>query len=202
MKWSDPIRGCDVLNLPNEMISCEAGIYVWKRHCHREVDALIDPEEFVSWCCSQTSPSFFKSPLVSIGRSVNDKKVFIRKGFLNMEALEVGSNKVLSQEKFEKLQENSTSENFREKYVNLMTESINEFGTVFYVGQASNLESRIRAHAKGATGLFDKLKNLGLSAETVAVKYLILEDFSKKQRELAEQMLTFSLFAPLTMRAG
>lgn len=202
MIWSDAIRGCDVLSMPENMISEEGGLYIWRRHCHKDTDAIVSKDDFLAWCKNQIIPTYLKAPVVSTGRSSSSSSTFIRPGFLSMESIEVGSNRVLSEAKLATLKKGSSSNEFREEFVGIVTNAVNNFGSVFYVGESSNLRNRIHAHARGSTGLLDKLDSLGIDPEHIAVQYLELKGFSKANRQLAEQLLTFSLFAPLTMRPG
>jgi len=200
--WSEPIRACDILNLPETLIDEKPGIYVWRRNAHQEPEALISDKPFIEWCQNQIQPVFLKTPVINTPQSIKNNKVHLRSGFLKMKALEMGCNEELSVEKKESLQRVSKSPKSREEFSETISSAINYFGNVFYVGESSNLRVRILQHARGSTNLIENLEAVGISTNAVAVQFRILEGYSAKERRLVEQILTYSLFAPLTMRPG
>jgi len=84
----------------------------------------------------------------------------------------------------------------------LLSQIMGGFGPVLYVGETNSFSKRLKDHSMDNSPLKKRLDEIGLDINDTSVTLLPMESASEDDRKFLEQILTYLLMAPLTMRAG
>jgi hypothetical protein len=169
-------------------------IYMWRRNLRPPPAAHISPSSFRSWVST-----ILAVPLASLRRRELSH-------YALLESLVIGGQ-ALSNEKQETL-ELLARNNKGRSYVVAFLGSIASALPAIYVGEAENLEVRVRSHLRGESGLRESIaKELGMSWNDLELWYYCLppggdETTAKSLRTLLETIATKLTLAPCVRRIG
>jgi hypothetical protein len=203
LEWSQLVSGIRLESLKNDEKLDAPGIYIWRRIWPSKPRVAQDSNKFIKWIIGGVSP-IYKSGRVDVKKSDLKNKVTIRPKFLSIENLVIGGGKIRDKYQ-EKLKEMKFEE--RKVFYNCIKGAGNQFGPVLYVGEASILRNRINDHLNKTSGFSERLSELGLDiSQDVGCSYFILpkeyKDDEHKRRLILEEILTYGLSTPLTMKPG
>ncbi len=200
-KWSKPYRG-DIISgdeidrIPN----CPA-LYLWKRVLRRSPESALGSEQFNIWIEHSLSSPFFRSSEISLKTSKGVNQLTIRPHFIKFGMLEIGGGEI-SDRKIEDLASLEKKPEQIENLYLLLHDAADSFGPVFYVGETDKLRNRVKMHININSSLQQRLNEIGLNLEDVAIRYVDMSEYSEAFRKVAEQILTHLFLAPYSFRAG
>jgi hypothetical protein len=176
-------------------VPASPGIYLWRRIFVRPKDSESLSEQSSCVKRQADAPLAVYSDL-RLSPTHESATVSIRSHFVTLEQLRIGAANLAPDDL---LPANAQT---RANVLQLLESMCFAFGPVLYVGEASNLRTRIKQHLSGSTGLVDRLKQCGLEFSDIALFYFELEALDARDRQRLERLLTHMTWAPLSMKAG
>lgn len=202
MDWSEPIRAADIDQQVLQQIPKRPGVYIWRRCLARSTEPIESPDALLTWLKSALSQPFVKSRRISLTDDpTTSTDRYLRPRFVSLDGITIGGGE-LSSEKLETVKTVAGDVTWRRDFYLHLSRTVDQFGPVLYVGEATSLRDRISTHCTGQSRFATRINRLGLEQSSVSVQYCVTPDLSESERRLLEQCLTHILAAPLTMRAG
>ncbi len=200
IKLEGPIRGSELSTEMIQNFPKTGAVYFWRRIIMPDPKAALTPEKFERWLMKSISKPYFRSKNLTLSTSKKQKGITIRKDFINFDSMEIGGGNIS-----DKKQINLNKVDNKKKRINmigLIDQITNQFGPVIYVGQTGSFQKRMFQHFADNSPLQSRLSDINMDINDTSVSYLSLPDANGQERELLEQILTYLLVSPLTMRAG
>jgi len=178
-----------------DLVPSASGIYLWRRRLAAPDLCEASAEGCIEWILSTT-----RQPAARLSRVPLSPCVW-------SDGLQIGGGE-LSREKMSALEAVASNRRVR-KLLGDYVGNLSGFTPPIYIGQTNNINTRVKQHLKGETGLYGYVANdLGLDWNDLAFYFLILSihtDLSEDAQTLQEllEMIAQNVLAPFaTKRMG
>ncbi len=193
-----PFRGdnlCEDYDLPQE-----SGVYMWRRALPASPEAVFDPNNFEKWLGAALAVPYVSAKDLTLTSRKDSDGLSMRNDFFRISGLEIGGERLSEKKKLDLGQLDTIKK--RTSLMNFLETIMSNMGPVLYVGQAVGIGDRMEQHTSSNSLLQKRLADLGLSLADTAVIVFLMKGSNNYERTLLEQILTYLLISPLSMRAG
>ena len=198
--WDGPLEALSIAS-QNPLPTSLSAVYFWRRCFPSSPEAVTSPSGFLLWLEQAISRGYIRTPPLSIRSQKGDRSVRVRADFISIEGITVGGGE-LSSDKIETLDSTLSDIDSRNAAYLQLRELTLAFGPVLYVGEADCLRTRVFDHLREFSPLRQRLTELTVPLDEVALFWIPLPGTTKEYRQFLEQVLTHALGAPLTRRPG